>query len=167
MSEFVVYPGTFDPITNGHLDILSRAQRLFKHIIVLVVKHREKAPLFSMEERIRFAREATKGLKGIEVDAWDGLLANYLKKKGAKIIIRGLRAVSDFDYEFQMCQLNRRLYPELETIFIMAGEEYFPLSSSTIKEIAFSGGDISQFVPQIVVEPLKRTLKMGYKIDTE
>lgn len=159
MDELAVYPGTFDPITNGHLDILLRAQRLFKHVIVLVVKHREKEPMFKIEERVRFVLEATKRLEGVEVDSWDGLLADYLKKRGAKIIVRGLRAVSDFDYEFQMCQLNRRLYPEMETVFIMAGEEFFPLSSSTIKEIAFSGGDISKFVPPVVVEPLKQALK--------
>lgn len=156
MSKFAVYPGTFDPITNGHLDILKRALKLFDRVTILVVRHPEKMPIFSLEERIEFIRQATKECEGVEVDSFDGLLMNYVKKRGAKVIIRGLRAVSDFDYEFQMTQLNRRLYPDAETIFIMPGEEYFFLSSSTLKEIASYGGEISQFVPEAAAEALKR-----------
>ncbi|MBI4722678.1 MAG: pantetheine-phosphate adenylyltransferase [Candidatus Stahlbacteria bacterium] len=158
-NRLVVYPGTFDPITNGHLDIIKRAVKLFGSLIVLVVRHSEKSPLFSLEERIEFIRSATVNCKGIEIDSFDGLLMNYAKEKGIRVIIRGLRAVSDFDYEFQMMQLNRRLYSEVETIFIMPREEYFFLSSSTIKEIVSYGGDVSSFVPKLVVEKLRLKFK--------
>ena len=159
MSGLVVYPGTFDPITNGHLDIIKRGVKLFGALIVLVVRHPEKSPLFSLEERMKIIRAVTANCKGITVDSFDGLLMDYAKAKGVRVVIRGLRAVSDFDYEFQMTQLNRRLYPDAETIFIMPREEYFFLSSSAIKEIASHGGDISQFVPEIVVKVLKSKFK--------
>jgi pantetheine-phosphate adenylyltransferase len=152
----VVYPGTFDPITNGHLDIIKRAVKLFGHLIVLVVRHPEKSPLFSLDERVKFIYEATLQCKGVEVDTLDGLLMEYTRKKGIHIVIRGLRAVSDFDYEFQLTQLNRKLNNETETIFIMPSEEYFFLSSSMVKEIASYGGDVGQFVPNIVREALKQ-----------
>ena len=157
MDKFAVYPGTFDPITNGHFDIIKRALNLFKSVIVLVVEHREKSPMFSVEDRVRFVRAATKNWKGVEVDSFDGLLVDYVKNKGAKVIIRGLRAVSDFDYEFQLTQLNRKLCPELETVFIMPGEEYFFLSSKMLKEIASYGGDVTQFVPKVVADVLKKS----------
>ncbi|MCK4307566.1 pantetheine-phosphate adenylyltransferase [candidate division WOR-3 bacterium] len=155
MDKIVVYAGTFDPITNGHLDIMKRAVKLFKKLVILVVAHTEKSPLFSLEERMKFIQEATKECKGIEIDSFDGLLMDYMKKKGANIVIRGLRAVSDFDYEFQLAQLNRKLYSEVETVFVMPSEEHFFLSSSMLKEIASYRGDVSLFVPKIVSEALK------------
>ena len=160
MNEIIVYAGTFDPITNGHLDIMKRAVKLFKKLVVLVVSHSEKSPLFSLEERIKFIQEATKECKGVEIDSFDGLLMDYMRKKRAKIVIRGLRAVSDFDYEFQLSQLNRKLYPEVETVFIMPSEEHFFLSSSMLKEIASYGGDVSQFVPAIVSKALRKKFEI-------
>lgn len=151
-----VYPGTFDPITNGHIDIIRRATKLFDKVIILVIEHQRKKPTFSLSDRIKFIKEVTKSYKKVEVDSFNGLLTDYLKKRGIKIIIRGLRAVSDFDYELQLTQFNRKLYPEAETIFIMPSEEFFFLSSSMIKEIAEYGGDISKFVPSIVVKALKK-----------
>lgn len=155
MPDIAIYPGTFDPITNGHIDIISRASGLYDKVIVLVIGHKEKSPLFSLSKRVKFALEAVKPYKNVTVDSYEGLLVNYVKSKKIKVIIRGLRAVSDFDYEFQLTQLNRKLYPEVETIFIMPGEEYFFLSSSMVKEIAGHGGDISRFVPKIVVKEFK------------
>ncbi len=155
MNEIVVYAGTFDPVTNGHLDIVNRTVKLFEKLVILVVPHPEKSPLFSLEERMKFIKDATKKYKEIEIASFDGLLMNYMKGKEVKMMVRGLRAVSDFDYEFQMVQLNRKLYPKVETLFIMPGEEYFFLSSSMIKEIAAYGGDVSLFTPRIVSEALK------------
>ncbi|MDD2890121.1 MAG: pantetheine-phosphate adenylyltransferase [bacterium] len=155
MPEIAVYPGTFDPITNGHIDIIRRASGLFEKVIVLVIENREKSPLFSINERVKFASSATKEFKGVDVDSYKGLLVEYAKIKKIKTIIRGLRAVSDFDYEFQLTQLNRKLYPAVETIFIMPGEEYFFLSSSSVKEIAAYGGNVSGFVPEIVAKGFK------------
>jgi pantetheine-phosphate adenylyltransferase len=156
MPNIAVYPGTFDPITKGHIDIISRASGLYDKVIVLVVEHKEKSPLFSLSQRVKFVREAVKPYKNVIVDSYKGLLVNYVKDKKIKVIIRGLRAVSDFDYEFQLTQLNRKLYPAVETIFIMPGEEYFFLSSSMVKEIAAYGSDVSQFVPKIVAKEFKK-----------
>ena len=163
MNRLVVYPGTFDPITNGHLDIIKRAAQVFGSLTVLVIRHPEKSPLFSLEERIEFIRSATVNCKGIEIDSFDGLLMDYAKEHKVRVIIRGLRAVSDFDYEFQMTQLNRRLYSEVETIFIMPREEYFFLSSSMVKEIASYRGDVSSFVPRAVVEKLNHKANKNAK----
>jgi len=156
-----VYPGTFDPITNGHIDIIKRSKKFVSHLVVLVIKHPEKEPLFTVEERVYFIKEAIKEIKGVEIDSFDGLLMNYVAKKGIELVIRGLRAVSDFDYELQLTQFNRKLNPKVETIFVMPSEEYFFLSSSMVKEIASYGGEIRQFVPQVVVEGLRRKLKNG------
>ena len=163
MNRLVVYPGTFDPITNGHWDIIKRAAQVFGSLTVLVIRHPEKSPLFSLEERIEFIRSATVNCKGIEIDSFDGLLMDYAKEHKVRVIIRGLRAVSDFDYEFQMTQLNRRLYSEVETIFIMPREEYFFLSSSMVKEIASYRGDVSSFVPRAVVEKLNHKANKNAK----
>lgn len=155
MGETAVYPGTFDPITNGHLDIIKRACNLFKEVIVLIAEHREKSPAFTIEQRVKITREALKPYKNVKVSSYDELLVDYLKHNNLRIIIRGLRAVSDFDYEFQLTQLNRRLLPYVETIFIMPSEEYFFLSSSVIKEIALRKGNVSLFVPKASAVALK------------
>lgn len=151
-----VYPGTFDPITNGHLDVLKRALELFQELIILVASHREKTPMFTLEERTELVKKSVSRFKGVKIESFEGLLVNYTKKNNIDVVIRGLRAVSDFDYEFQMAQINRKLHSGLELIFIMPGEEYFFLSSSLVKEIASRKGDVSKFVPEPVAEALKK-----------
>ncbi len=150
-----LYPGTFDPVTNGHMDILKRSLTLFDKVIVAVADTTPKKTLFTLEERVGMLREATKSLEGIEVVPFSGLLVEFAKRVGATAIIRGLRVVSDFEYEFQMALMNRRLDKEIETVFLMPSEEYTYLNSSVIKEIASTGGDISEFVPEVVAERLR------------
>jgi pantetheine-phosphate adenylyltransferase len=156
MMKTCVYPGTFDPITNGHIDVIRRAQRIFDEVVVLVAEPEEKNPLFTLSERKMMVEKAVGNIDGIICDSFDGLLVNYLREKKINIVIRGLRAVSDFDYEFQMTLINRKLSPEIEFVFLMPGEEYFFLSSSLVKEIASLGGDISKFVPAIVEKELRK-----------
>ena len=150
-----LYPGTFDPVTNGHMDILKRSLTLFDKVIVAVADTTPKKTLFTLEERVGMLREATKSLEGIEVVPFSGLLVEFAKRVGATAIIRGLRVVSDFEYEFQMALMNRRLDKQIETVFLMPSEEYTYLNSSVIKEIASTGGDISEFVPEVVAERLR------------
>jgi pantetheine-phosphate adenylyltransferase len=154
--KIAVYPGSFDPITLGHLDVIERASRLFDEVIVAVAKREEKGPLFSWEERVELARAATQGMKGVRVEGFDGLLVNFVRARGAKAVIRGLRAVMDFDYEFQMALTNRKLAPELETIFFVPSERFFYLSSSLVRELARAGAEVSCFAPKTVVEALKK-----------
>ncbi len=153
-----VYPGSFDPVTLGHLDLIKRARTIFDRVIVAVADNSEKKTIFSRQERIRFLQEVTKEIPGVEVDYFSGLLVDYLKKKGVRIILRGLRAVSDFDYEFQMVLTNRQLANEVETVFLMPQEDYFFLSSTLIKEVARLGGNLSAFVPAVVEKELKARL---------
>lgn len=166
--KVAVYPGSFDPITLGHLDIVERASRLFDEIILGVAKPEVKNRLFSWEERIELAREATANIKGVKVEGFDGLLVEFVRKKGARAVIRGLRAVMDFDYEFQMALTNRKLAPEIDTIFFVSSEKYFYLSSSLIRELARAGrflpvdrheALLSCFAPKVVVKAFER--KMG------
>ena len=154
-----VYPGTFDPITKGHLDVINRVRKLFSEIIILVAHHNEKNPLFTIEERKKMIRESIRGKKNVRVDSYSGLLVDYAKKKNIRVVIRGLRAISDFEYEFQMALMNRKLSPEVETIFLVPHESFTYLSSSLIKEIIEVGGDISHFVPPVVNKFLKKRLK--------
>ncbi len=156
--KIAVYPGTFDPITNGHLDVIKRALKIFDRLIVLVAHHPEKNTLFSVEERLEMIKEVLKDMKNVEVDAYDGLLVDYVKKKNAIAIIRGMRAVSDFEFEFQMALMNRHLYPDIEILFLFPDERYTYLSSSLIKEVISLGGDVSSFVPPSVLERLRRKL---------
>jgi len=150
-----VYPGSFDPITNGHLDIIERMAKLFNQVIVAVIRNPEKTPHFSLEDRIEMLKLSVKDFKNIRVDSFDGLLVEYVRKQKAQAIVRGLRAVSDFDYEFQMALTNRRMAPEIETIFLMTDYRYSYLSSSFVKQIANLGGDVSGLVPAPVVKRLK------------
>ncbi|MCB0720697.1 MAG: pantetheine-phosphate adenylyltransferase [Ignavibacteriae bacterium] len=150
-----VYPGTFDPITNGHLDIIERASALFSKVIVTVAVNTSKAPLFTKEERKDMIENVTSGFDNVEVDAFDGLLVEFAKKKQASVIIRGLRAISDFEYEFQMSLTNRKLAPGINTIFLMPNEKYTYLNSSLIRELAKFNADITDFVPAYVLEKLK------------
>lgn len=153
--KIAVYPGSFDPITNGHIDVIERASKIFDKVIIAVGDNPEKKPLFTIQERIDMIKEVTKNLKGIEVDGFQGLLLDYVKKKGSKIIIRGLRAVSDFEFEFQRALLNRKIDNDVETIFIMTKEDYVFLNSSIIKEMAMFGGSVKNLVPVIVQKKLK------------
>jgi len=153
-----IYPGSFDPLTFGHIDVLNRAVKLFDKVIVAVAINFEKAPLFSVEERVEMIKEVTKGNKKVEVDMFDGLLVDYAAKKKANIVLRGLRALTDFEYEFQMALTNRKLSEEVETVFMMPSESYSYLSSRVIKEIASLGGDVSDFVPKFIAQRLAQRI---------
>ncbi|MFQ5588619.1 MAG: pantetheine-phosphate adenylyltransferase [Nitrospiria bacterium] len=148
--QIAVYPGTFDPITKGHIDIIARALRLFQNVIVAVAPNPGKTPLFNIDERVSMIRHATRKFSNLGVETFSGLLIHYIRKKGAIAIIRGIRAVSDFEYEFQMALMNRNLDRHIETVFLMPSEKYTYLSSSLIKEVASYGGEISDLVPEIV-----------------
>ncbi|MCB1923915.1 MAG: pantetheine-phosphate adenylyltransferase [Gammaproteobacteria bacterium] len=141
-----VYPGTFDPITNGHTDLILRATRLFDRVVVAVAKDTGKAPVCGIDERVELARAAVEDMPAVEVVPFEGLLVNFCRDYGAKIVIRGLRAVSDFEFEFQLASMNRRLAPEIETIFLTPAEQYAFISSTLVREIARLGGDVSEFV---------------------
>lgn len=153
-----VVPGSFDPITAGHIDVINRAAKLYDKVIVGVVVNPTKTPLFSLEERVKMVIEALDNKDKIEVDSFDGLLVDFVQMHGARVIIRGLRAVSDFEHEFQMAQLNRRLCPDIETVFVMASPEYAYLSSSVVKEIARYGGNVDGLVPPNVLKSLHDAL---------
>ncbi len=165
MSEVVaIVPGTFDPITNGHLDIIKRAKRIFNRIIVAVAVNAGKTPLFSFDERVELTKgvvEADAELKGVTVEGVKGLLIDFAKKKKAKVIVRGLRAVSDFEYELQMAFMNRRLNEEIEMIYLMPYIKYSFLSSSIIKDVYLNGGNISNFVPKLVIEAMNKKIGRG------
>ena len=155
MSTLAVYPGSFDPLTNGHVDIISRGARLFDRIIVAMLVNAEKAPLFSMAERVEIAREVFKHHASVEVDTFDGLLVDYVERRKAQVIVRGLRAVSDFEFEFQMALMNQRLNPHIETVFMMPAEQYTYISSRLIKEVFALGGRVHGLVPELVEHRLR------------
>ena len=157
--SIAVYPGTFDPITNGHTDIVRRALKLFDRVVVALADNPRKQPLFSLRERKRMIHEALGNDTRIEVDSLNGLLVNYVRRRGAKFVIRGLRAVADFEYEFQFAHMNRQLAPEVETIFLMTNEDSFFVSSSLVREVAEMGGDIGRVVPPVVFSALKRKFR--------
>jgi pantetheine-phosphate adenylyltransferase len=163
MSLVAVYPGTFDPITNGHVDIVRRGLVLFERVIVAVAENVRKAPMFSLDERAQMIRASIGDDARVEVDAFNGLLVDYARQRQAKVIIRGLRAIADFEYEFQFAHMNRHLAPGVETVFLMTSEESFYVSSSLVKEVATMGGDITRVAPPAVVEAFKRKLKDGKK----
>jgi pantetheine-phosphate adenylyltransferase len=154
-----IYPGTFDPITNGHLDLVQRGLRIFEEIIVAVAPSPKKQPLFTIEERLKLIREAVKQYKNVRVEAFNGLLVGYAKAKEGIAIIRGLRAVSDFEYELQMALMNRRLDMSVETVFLMPSEEYSFLTSTIVKEAASFGGSVKGLVPDAVEEALKEKFR--------
>jgi pantetheine-phosphate adenylyltransferase len=157
----VVYPGSFDPLTNGHLDLVHRAAGLFDHVVVALALSESKHPLFSLEERVAMARAAVRTLPNVEVDSFTGLLVDYVRRRRAQAVIRGLRAVSDFEFEFQLALMNRKLDPHVETIFMMPKETYTFLSSRMVKEIAALGGDVGAFVPATVKAAL--LVKLGVR----
>lgn len=151
-----IYPGSFDPVTVGHLDIITRSSRIFDEVIIGVLNNSQKSPLFTAEERVNMLKEVTKDLPNVRAEAFSGLLVEFAQKEGANVIIRGLRAVTDFEYELQMSQTNRQICPEVDTLFLTANVEYSYVSSSTTKEIAYFGGDISAFVPPLVAKEMKK-----------
>ena len=161
-SPLAVYPGTFDPITNGHADILRRSLKIFDRVIVALAENMRKEPLFSMADRRAMISDAVGSDPRIEIDAFQGLLVDYVKRRQAGVVIRGLRALADFEYEFQLAHMNRHLAPEVETVFLMTSEESFYVSSSLVKEVALMGGDVSRMVPSAVRKALdgkKKKLK--------
>jgi pantetheine-phosphate adenylyltransferase len=159
MNTTAIYPGTFDPITNGHIDLVNRACRLFPHVILAVAANPGKAPCFTVDERVELAATALSHLKNLRIVGFSGLLAEFALKQGANVIVRGLRAVSDFEYEFQLASMNRKLAPRLETMFLTPDEGYTFISSSLVREIAALGGDISPFVHEKVRAALYERLR--------
>ena len=159
MSHRAVYPGTFDPITLGHEDLARRAARLFDHVILAVADSRTKRPFFSLDERVEMARYVLQDLHNVEVVGFSGLLMQFVQDRGARVVVRGLRAVSDFEYEFQLAGMNRGLYPDVETVFLTPGEQFMFISATIVREISVLGGDTSKFVPPYVGERLKGKIK--------
>jgi pantetheine-phosphate adenylyltransferase len=150
-----IYPGSFDPVTNGHLDLIERGAKIFERLIVAVLQNREKDPLFKVGERVEMLREATQGWGNVEVDVFNGLLMDYARQKKARVILRGIRAISDYEYELQMALMNRKLAPEIETVFMLPGEKYSYLSSRLVREISQLGGPVKDLVPAAVEERLR------------
>lgn len=159
MKRIVICPGSFDPVTRGHLDIITRASKMFDHVIIAVLVNLSKKPTFSIDERINLIETATSELNNVEIVGFDGLLAEYAKERNATALVKGLRAVSDFEYEFQMALTNKKLNSDLETIFLTTNHEYMYLSSSIVKQVASLGGDISGFVPACIHDKIVERLK--------
>ncbi|MCS6785525.1 MAG: pantetheine-phosphate adenylyltransferase [Thiobacillaceae bacterium] len=159
MSRKIVYPGTFDPVTRGHEDLVRRAARIFDQVVVAVAANAPKQPFFSLEERVAMARAALADLTRVRVVGFDGLLVDFVRGEGTHLVLRGLRAVSDFEYEFQLAGMNRSLYPELETVFLTPAEQYMFISASMVREIARLGGDVRPFVPPAIADRLSARLQ--------
>jgi len=154
MSTKAIYPGTFDPMTNGHLDIVTRAALMFDHVILAIAASPGKKPMFPLDERVALATQVTSHLDNVEVIGFSDLMANFAKAQGANVLVRGLRAVSDFEYEMQLANMNRHLLPTLESVFMMPSKEWSFISSSLVKEVARHGGDIAPFLPQVITQAL-------------
>ena len=154
-----IYPGSFDPITKGHLDVLERASKMFDRVIIAVLKNSSKKSFLPVEDRVKLIKESTKELTNVEVDSFEGLTIEYAQSKGAHFLIRGLRAVSDFEYELQLCQTNSAIAPDIDTVFLTTKPKYNFISSSIVKELSYFGTDVSKFVPKSVVEYLKKQKK--------
>jgi len=158
MCQRAIYPGSFDPVTYGHIDLIKRAQEIFSEVIVAVAHNPHKKPLFSVKERVRMLKVATAGMKGVEISDFNGLVVDYARKQKIKVLIRGVRMISDFEYEFQMALTNRKIAPDIETIFLMPHESYSYLSSRLLKEAASLGADLSSFVPDFIEKALNKKL---------
>ena len=154
-----IYPGSFDPVTLGHFDIIKRSSEIFDQVIVGVLCNNAKSPLFSVEERVKMLEEVTKDIPNVEVQSFDGLLIDFMRQNHAKVIVRGLRAITDFEYELQLAQMNRVIAPEIDTLFLTTNLKYAYLSSSTVKEVAAYGGDISNFVTPYVADEIHKRLR--------
>jgi pantetheine-phosphate adenylyltransferase len=164
MNHIAVYPGTFDPITLGHEDQVRRAARLFDRVILAVADSRAKKPFFNLDERVEMAREVLGDVANIEVAGFSGLLMKFVQERSARVVVRGLRAVSDFEYEFQLAGMNRGLYPDVETVFLTPGERFMFISATIVREISVLGGDVSKFVPPVVAQRLAAKIRqMGGK----
>lgn len=159
MNKKAVYPGTFDPMTLGHEDLVRRAARLFDHVVLAVADSKTKKPLFTLAERIDMARDTLKDVKNVTVEGFSGLLMQFVREHDALVVLRGVRAVSDFDYEFQLAGMNRKMHPEVETVFMTPGEEYMFLSATLVREISVMGGDVSKFVSPAIAGRLKAKIK--------
>ncbi|OGW31390.1 MAG: pantetheine-phosphate adenylyltransferase [Nitrospirae bacterium RIFOXYB2_FULL_43_5] len=159
MKKTAIYPGTFDPITNGHIDLVKRGMRIFDEVIIAIATAQKKQPLFTISERLKLIKDAVRGLKNVKVEAFSGLLVEYVESKKGVAVIRGLRAVSDFEYELQMALMNRRLDRNIETVFMMPSEEYTFLTSTIIREVASFGGSVKGLVPEAVERALKEKFK--------
>ena len=158
-----IYPGSFDPVTLGHIDVIERASKLFDHLIIGVLNNSSKTPLFSVEERVNMLREVTKEFPNVEVQSFDGLTVEFAKNCGARAVVRGLRAITDFEYELQIAQLNHVISPDIDTVFLTTNLKYAYLSSSSVKEVAAYGGDISHFVTPYVEEQVHNKVIVKYK----
>ena len=164
MNHLAVYPGTFDPLTLGHEDQVRRAARLFDRVVLAVADSRAKRPFFTLDERVAMAREVLGDVPNIEVAGFSGLLMKFVQERGARVVVRGLRAVSDFEYEFQLAGMNRGLYPEVETVFLTPGERFMFISATIVREISVLGGDVGNFVPPVVAKRLAEKIRqMGGK----
>jgi len=159
MARLAIYPGSFDPLTNGHVAIIQRGLNLFDRLVVAVANNPQKTPLFTVEERMAFIRQAVRNDRRVEVDSFDGLMVEYARQRGIHTVLRGLRAVSDFEYEFQLANMNRKLLPEFESVFVMTGEDYFYVSSRLVREVATFGGDVRGLVPANVAKAMRLKLK--------
>jgi pantetheine-phosphate adenylyltransferase len=159
-----IYPGSFDPPTNGHLDLVERGSKIFDELIVAILRNAEKDPLFSLADRKRMLEELTSDFKNVQVDTFDGLTVDYAARVGAKAVLRGIRAISDYEYELQMALMNRKLHPELETVFMMPAEQYSYLSSRLVREVAQLGGSIKDLVPEMVEQRLREKLDPAIKL---
>jgi pantetheine-phosphate adenylyltransferase len=158
MNQIAIYPGTFDPVTYGHIDLIKRAKAIFPQLIIAVARNPQKNPLLAFKERVEMIKKATAGMRGVTVEKFDGLVVDFARKKKARVLIRGLRMISDFEYEFQMALTNRKLAPDIETIFLMPQENFSYISSKLLKEAAFLGADLSCFLPDFVLNALKKKI---------
>ena len=159
MKSTAVYPGTFDPVTYGHIDLIRRAQKIFDHVVVAVAHNPGKGPMFTVDERVRMLKRATRSMRGVVIDHFDSLAVDYVRRQGSRVMIRGLRMLSDFEYEFQMALTNRKLSDDVETIFMMPSEQYAYVSARLLKEAGAFGANLSAFVPSFVAEALRRKLR--------
>ncbi len=157
--KIAIYPGSFDPVTNGHLDIIERTAEIFDKVVVAILVNSSKVPTFSTEEKVDMLKKATAHIDNVEIEFFDGLLVNYAKKKGARVIVKGLRAISDFEYEFQMAMVNKSVEPEIETLFMMTSNKYSYLSSSIVKELGNLGAPLTDLVPDIIMDDITNKLK--------
>jgi pantetheine-phosphate adenylyltransferase len=158
--KLAIFPGSFDPITNGHLDIVTRAQSIFREVVIAILVNSDKRPLFTVEERVAIIREVFRGHRGVRVETFSGLLVHYAQQAGTSVIIRGIRAISDFEYEFQMALMNRRLDPRIETVFMMPAESYSYVSSRLVKEVCQLGGKVAGLVPPVVEKRLREKYRL-------
>ena len=162
-----IYPGSFDPPTNGHLDLMERGAKIFEELVVAILRNSEKSPMFSVAERLEMLRELTSDLKNVRIDTFDGLMVEYAKSLDATCILRGIRAISDYEYELQMALMNRKLEPTLETVFMMPADKYSYVSSRLVREVAQAGGPVKGLVPEIVEQRLRHKLEPAYKFHDE